>query len=88
MTQHKDTLINLQSERAFSHRKLENCFKSLTKVFAQQNQSEMKSTEVQTSPVSLNRTHMQAPPTIDRPRAVLGSKYVMAKPTFVKLSER
>ena len=50
--------------------------------------TKMKSTEVQTSPVSLNRTHMQAPPTIDRPRAVLGSKYIMAKPTFVKLSER
>ena len=48
----------------------------------------MKSTKVQTSPIYRNRTLEHLPQSTE-PRAVLGSKYVMAKPAqFVKLSER
>ena len=39
----------------------------------------MKSTKVQTSPIYLNRTLEHLPQSTE-PRAVLGSKYVMAKP--------
>ena len=49
------------------------------------NYSSMKSTEVQTSPIYRNRTLEHLPQSTE-PRAVLGSKYVMAKPAqFVKL---
>ena len=49
---------------------------------------EMKSTKVQTSPIYRNRTLEHLPQSTE-PHAVLGSKYVMAKPAqFVKLSER
>ena len=50
----------------------------------------MKSTEVQTSPIHVYRSHaLEHLPQSTEPRAVLGSKYVMDKPTqFVKLSER
>ena len=48
----------------------------------------MKSTKVQTSPIYRNHTLEHLPQSTE-PRAVLGSKYVMAKPTqFVKPSER
>ena len=48
----------------------------------------MKSTKVQTSPIYRNHALEHLPQSTE-PRAVLGSKYVMAKPTqFVKLSER
>ena len=49
----------------------------------------MKSTEVQTSPISRNRTLKHLPQSTE-PRAVLlGSKYAMDTPAqFVKLSER
>ena len=44
--------------------------------------------EVQTSPIYRNHTLKHLPQSTE-PRAVLGSRYVMAKPTqFVKLSER
>ena len=48
----------------------------------------MKSTKVQTSPIY--RSHaLKHIPQSTQPRAVLGSKYVMATPAqFVKLSER
>ena len=46
----------------------------------------MKSTKVQTSPIYRNSALKHLPQS--EPRAVLGSKYVMAKPAFVKLSER
>ena len=48
----------------------------------------MKSTKVQTSPVYLSHALKHIPQSTE-PRAVLGSKYVMATPAqFVKLSER
>ena len=54
------------------------------------NDEQMKSTKVQTSPIILHRSHaLEHLPQSTEPGAVLGSKYVMAKPTqFVKLSER
>ena len=49
---------------------------------------EMKSTKVQTSPISLNRALRHLPQSTE-PRAVLGSKCIMATPAqFVSLSER
>ena len=48
----------------------------------------MKSTKVQTSPIYRSRALKHIPQSTE-PRAVLGSKYVMATPAqFVKLSER
>ena len=48
----------------------------------------MKSTKVQTSPIYRSHALKHIPQSTE-PRAVLGSKYVMATPTqFVKLSER
>ena len=50
----------------------------------------MKNTKVQTSTIILYRNRaLKHIPQSTEPRALLGSKYVMAKPAqFVKLSER